>query len=90
LEVTAAAAASPPATRGSILVVEHAVSRDAGAARDQRASQLPDRALEGDFDAIELRRALKHAVRHLHEPFVGAGAAEQHVDFVVVRLHVVV
>jgi hypothetical protein len=55
-----------------------------GAAGDVVPAQGRDRALEGDLDAVELARALEDAVRDLVEPFLGAGAPEEHVHLVVV------
>ena len=89
LEVAAAAAASAPGAARAVLV-EHAFGRHAGAARDVVAPHLRDRSLERDLDAIELRRPLEDAVGNLIEILFRAGAAEQHVHLVVVRLHIVV
>ena len=90
LDVAAAPAPAAAGAARTIFVVQDAVGRDAGAAGNVVPPHLRDRALERHLDAIELRRPLKHAVRHLREPFIGPGTSEQHVDLVVVRLHVVV
>src|SRR5207244_4800979 len=83
-----AAAAASRALRS--VFVEHAVCRDTRAPWNVVAPHLRDRALESDFDAIELVRTLEDTVGHLLEPFLRPRAAEQHVDLVVVRLDVVV
>ena len=90
LEIAAPPAAAASAARRSVLVVQHAVGGDAGASGDERAAHLLDRALERHLDAIELGGPLEDAVRYLRQPLVGAGAAEQRVDLVVVRFHIVV
>ena len=91
LDVAAAAAAAAPGAARAVLVVQDAVGRDAGAARNVVAPHLRDRALERHLDAIQLRRPLEHAVRHLRRAL---RSCPEHpsstIDLVVVRLHVVV
>ena len=90
--VDVAPASAPPAPGAArpVFVVQDALGRDAGAAGDVVPSHLGNRAFERHLDAIQLRRPLKHAVGDLHQPFVRPGTSEQHVNLVVVRLHIVV
>jgi hypothetical protein len=83
----AAAAAVAAAHALHAVLVEDAVGGDAGAAGDVVAAHLRERALEVDLGAVELGRPLEDAVGHRVEVLDRARAAEQHVDLVVIGLH---